>query len=464
MFSRAILPIVLLLLFTAVVHAAVTLPCVFHDHMVLQREMPIPVWGWATSGEKVVVTLNGKHATAVTDLAGAWRVTLPKMPAGGPFTLTAAGTSTSTVQDVLLGEVWLCSGQSNMEMGVNAALNSKEEVAHATFPHIRLFFGGGDIAASPQADEKNGSWWVCGPDTVGYFSAVGYFFARAIHLAKNVPVGIINVSWSGSQIEGWIPRTAYQADKTLTPMLAMINTPLASTMPTVIYNSRIHPLAPFALRGVLWYQGEANTGNAALYRSELPALITGWRQAWGQGNFPFLIVQLPNYLAVRDQPGESNWAELREAQALACALPNTGLAVTIDIGEAENIHPKNKQEVARRLALIALNTTYGGKEEYSGPRYRSMTISGQTIRISFAHPGGGLVAQGGDKLTGFAIAGGDGKFVWADAVIAHHAVVVSSPQIVHPTAVRYAWADNPNGNLYNKLGLPAAPFRTDIPK
>lgn len=454
----------LMLFLVAAVHAEVTMPCVFHDHMVLQREMQIPVWGWSAAGEKVTVTLNGKSTTAIADGAGAWRATLPAMQAGGPYGLTVTGTNTVTVQDILIGEVWLCSGQSNMEMGVNAVQSGKDEVAAAKYPGIRLFFGGGDIAESPQPNEKNGSWWVCGPDTVGYFSAVGYFFARAIHLAQKVPVGIINVSWSGTQIEGWIPRAAYAADPTLAPMLETLKTPLTATMPTVIYNGRMHPLAPFALRGVLWYQGESNTSHAARYRNELPALITGWRQAWGQGDFPFLIVQLPNYLAVKEQPGESGWAELREAQALAIALPNTGLAVTIDIGEAGDVHPKNKQEVARRLALIALNTTYGGKQEYSGPRYQHMKVSGQCIQLTFTHLGGGLMAQGSDKLTGFAMAGADGKFVWADAVIDKNTILVSSPQIANPTAVRYAWADNPAGNLYNQLGLPASPFRTEVPK
>ena len=446
---------------TALLHAAVSLPCVFQQHMVLQREHKIPVWGWAAPGETVTVVLQSNTAAATADAAGAWCTTLPAMKAGGPYILTVAGTNSITIQDVLIGDVWLCSGQSNMEMGVNGAQNGKEEMAAANYPNIRLFYGGGDLAATPQADEKNGSWWVCAPDTVGYFSAVGYFFARAIYLEQRVPVGIMNVSWSGTQIEGWIPRAAYAVDPLLAPMLETLNTPLASTMPTVIYNGRIHPLVPFALRGVLWYQGESNVSHPALYRHELPALITGWRRAWMQGDFPFLLVQLPNFQAVTELPGESNWAELREAQALACTAPNVGLAVTIDIGEAENIHPKNKQEVAHRLARIALHTVYGSKTEYSGPCYDRMKINGQTIRLSFTHLGGGLEAQGGGKLTGFAIAAADGKFVWADAVIAHDKVLVSSPQIAHPTTVRYAWADNPRCNLYNKAGLPAAPFRTD---
>ncbi|MGA2436561.1 MAG: sialate O-acetylesterase, partial [Bryobacteraceae bacterium] len=355
MFYRVVAFALLCFAPSAVCHAGIRLPCVFQDHMVLQRGTKIPVWGWASPGEKVTVSFDSASAAATADAGGTWKALLPPMTPGGPHTFTVRGSSIVTVRDVLVGDVWLCSGQANMEMGVKAAQNGVDEVAAAKYPKIRLFFGGGDMAETPQVDEKNGSWWVCGPETVGYFSAVGYFFARAIHQAEQVPVGILNVSWSGTQIEGWIPRTAYLADLALAPMLATVKTPLASTMPAVIYNSRIHPLAPFALRGVLWYQGESNVSHPALYRSELPALIRGWRQAWGQGDFPLLIVQLPNFLATREQPGESQWAELREAQAMAYRLPNAEYAVTIDIGDAQDIHPKNKQEVARRLALIALD-------------------------------------------------------------------------------------------------------------
>ena len=464
MFYRVVAFALLCFAPSAVCHAGIRLPCVFQDHMVLQRGTKIPVWGWASPGEKVTVSFDSASAAATADAGGTWKALLPPMTPGGPHTFTVRGSSIVTVRDVLVGDVWLCSGQANMEMGVKAAQNGVDEVAAAKYPKIRLFFGGGDMAETPQVDEKNGSWWVCGPETVGYFSAVGYFFARAIHQAEQVPVGILNVSWSGTQIEGWIPRSAYAADPAIAPMLATVKTPLQSTMPTVIYNSRIHPLAPFALRGVLWYQGESNTSRPALYRSELPALIRGWRQAWGQGDFPFLIVQLPNFQAAKEQPAESQWAELREAQALACRLPNADYAVTIDIGDAQDIHPRNKQEVARRLARIALNTTYGGKAEYSGPRLRQMEIQGRSVRLSFTQLGGGLVANGGGRLTGFVLAGADGKFVWADAAIVGDTVMVSSPRVAAPVAVRYAWADNPSGNLANKLGLPAAPFHTDKPK
>lgn len=460
MIFRRSFSLIISLLFSSALHATLTIPTIFQQHMVLQRAIRIPVWGWDTPEKKVTVTLNGKSAAGIADKDGAWKVLLPKMKAGGPYELNIADNEQHiTIDDVLIGEVWLCSGQSNMEMGVNAVANGKEEVAVAKYPQIRLFFGGGSIAEVPQTSLENSNWWVCGPDTVGYFSAIGYFFAQEIHLKEQVPLGIINVSWSGSRIEGWIPRAGYLADSTITTMLDTVKAPLAATMPTTIYNSRIHPLVPFALRGVLWYQGESNVQQAEQYQHLLPALITGWRNAWGEGDFPFLIVQLPNYQAIREQPSESNWAELREAQVMACALPNTELAVTTDIGEADNIHPKNKKEVAHRLALIALSRCYGEKTAFQGPEFLRMKLLGATIRLYFTTQGGELLTSDGDRLRGFAIAGANGEFHWAEATISKNSVLLSSPQVAEPCRVRYNWADNPTGNLTDKSGLPAAPFR-----
>lgn len=458
-----ILLFILTTYFSCYAQAALEMPGIFQQHMVLQREMRIPVWGWAKANAKVHVFLNGKSVTTIADNTGEWKTFLPKMKAGGPYKITVTSAEeTIIIDDVLIGQVWLTSGQSNMEMGVKAAANGTEEVAAANYPKIRLFFTGGSIDDEPQRKLENSNWWVCGSETVGYFSAIGYFFARQIHLAKNVPVGIINVSWSGTRIEGWIPRSGFQSDEQLQPMLEQIKTPLNPNMPTAIYNSRINPLVPFALRGVLWYQGESNVMQANQYQRLLMALINGWRNIWGEGDFPFLIVQLPNYQTIREQPEESMWAELREAQSKATVLPNTYIAVTTDIGDANNIHPENKQEVARRLSLIALAQCYGSKQAYSGPKYQSIKSQGAEIVISYARAGGKLLVPGGAPLLGFAIAGPNGVFHWAKAVINNNTVSTSCPEVPIPCQIRYNWADNPVGNLTNETGLPAAPFCANL--
>ena len=623
----------------------------FSDNTILQRDIPVPVWGWAKPGENITVSMQGKTATAVADPDGKWLVKIGPFAVGGPYTLSVTGPQTVTVNNVFMGDVWICSGQSNMEMGIGVANNAQEEIAKADFPQIHLYTVPKVVAIEPKT-QVNAQWQVCNPGTVGAggwggFSAAGYFFGRQLHQDMKVPIGLIHTSWGGTIAEAWTSASALKAmpdfadavaqieqqaankgnpltsmdeqmaawwkkndpgsaegweapgykpaawktmnlptlweaaglpgfdgvvwfrkevdvpagwtgkelvlhlgpidDRDTTwfngvkvgnkdvyneprdykvpgsavkggkmvisirvldtgggggiygqpdqmklenpadnqtapislagPWLYQDSSPLAkmSNVPqvagndpnvtTVLYNGMIAPLLPYAIKGAIWYQGESNAGRAMQYRTLLPVMIKDWRARFGVGDFPFFIVQLASFMAVNQNPEESQWAELREAQTLTAQnLPNVGLGLAIDIGDAQDIHPKNKQEVGRRLALAAEAIAYGQKIEYSGPVYKAMEIKGASIRLTFDHIGGGLVAKDGDKLKGFAIAGEDKKFVWADAVIDGDAIVVSSPTVAAPTAARYAWANNPICNLYNKANLPAVPFRTDMPK
>jgi sialate O-acetylesterase len=631
------------------------LPAVFSDHLVLQRNCPIPVWGWAAPGSAVSVTLAGQTARATVDDAGRWMAVLPALPAGGPYELVVSGSDTLRLQDVLIGEVWVCSGQSNMEWPVSLANNAAEEIAAATCPQMRLFQVPKVTAEAPVTDVA-GAWTVCSPETIASFSAVGYFFGRSLHAELEVPVGLINSSWGGTVAEAWTSREALHAEPVVRPLIesyeaqlphleeamaryqealaafelqstaqdndnqgypagwadpavdngtwptmalpqswqsageamsgvlwfrrevdlpaewlghdlvlsigacdksdqtyvnntlvgslsiaddpnawstprvytvpaALVRpgtnliavrvfshiyqggmtgpaaimhlcpadlpeaTPLAlhgdwqyrieqnfgpmgspppmpfgpgnPNAPCALFNGMIAPLVPYAMRGAIWYQGESNADRGKQYQTLLPAMIRDWRTRWALGDFPFLIVQLANYMAVKEQPGESRWAELREAQLFtAQRVPNVGLAVIIDIGEAADIHPRNKQEVGRRLALNALATTYGAALPYSGPLYRELRVEAGALRLLFDHVEAGLVCQG-ERLTAFAIAGEDRRFVWADARIDGDTIVVASPQVPAPVAVRYGWTENPACTLYNTAGLPASPFRTD---
>lgn len=624
----------------------------FTDHMVLQRGVRFPVWGWAAPGSRVTVEFRGKQDSAVADASGKWTARLGPFDAGGPFTLTVRGAQEVTLTDVLVGDVWLASGQSNMEMGVTQVNNPEDEVAHADYPQMRLFQVPKFAATAPRAT-VNARWLVCTPKNIveggwGGFSAVAYFFGRRLHKELNVPVGLIHTSWGGTAAEGWIsaemlstlpefapavkdlqrtwdeskmppenfdsalaewwakndpgsaakpmwsdvsfdasawktmrlpqyfedaglpgydgvvwfrrtfelpagwagkdltlglgpiddvdttfvngvavgglsqwdvPRTyrvsarllkpgtntiavrvldggvgggiygkpelmkIEPADGGATPVslagdwrykasvaLAEIKTqPPRSggndfSVPEIRYNGMIAPLLPFAVKGAIWYQGETNVGRAPQYERVMATLIRDWRERFtsGGGDFPFLIVQLASFLERRDAPADSEWARLREAQLhVSQDVKHSGLAVAIDIGDAKDIHPKNKQDVGTRLALAALANVYGRKLEYSGPTFKSMKADGERLRLSFEHAEGGLVTRDGGRLTGFAVAGKDGRFQWADATIEGDTVIVSSPEVKRPVAVRYGWADNPDCNLYNRAGLPASPFRTD---
>jgi len=450
--------------------------------MVLQRNAPVPVWGWAAPGEQVAVTFQGQRYLATPGAAGRWQVTLPARPAGGPYTMTIAGQNTLTVRDILVGDVWLASGQSNMELPLrdkNAPapgaypliVNAEQEVSTANFPEIRQFTVKKSVAYQPQAENEGYNWQVASPATAGSFSAVGYFFARDLYRRYGVPIGLISSPWGGTPAEAWV---SPEALKQLPDFQARVISLAAPTTPekdpqntpTVLYNGMIAPLLPYALKGVIWYQGESNVGRAAQYRALFPALIRDWRARFGQPTLPFLFVQLANFTKTLPLPSPSDWAELREAQAQALALPGTGMAVAIDLGDPDDIHPANKQDVGHRLALAARQVAYGDKQvAAASPSFQRLTVSGGQARLTFANVGAGLqLKTGSTMLQGFAVAGADGQFHWAAATLTGPAeVVLTCVAVPEPVAVRYDWADNPTGNLYSREGLPAIPFRTDAP-
>ncbi len=500
-----VLTVLLAVVFAASLAAAeVALPPLFGDHMVLQQGKNLPVWGTANPGEEVCVTLSNRSARTTAGDDGQWRVRLKSLKAGGSYQLHVAGSSNEIrLKDVLVGEVWVCSGQSNMQWNVKSSNNAKVEIAAADLPGIRLYTVPNTVAGKPRPT-CGGTWTVCSPASIPGFSAVGYFFGRELHQELDVPVGLIHSSWGGTPAESWTRMETLEANPDFASILSKYhkaekNYPKAKAKyneaveawkkqaqqakeegkpaprkprppvgpshpwrPSGLYNAMIHPVAPFAIQGAIWYQGESNADRGKQYRSLFPAMIEDWRRLWGQGPFSFYFVQLANFYEQRDEPQvDSQWAELREAQTKTLDLKNTGMAVIIDIGEAKDVHPRNKQDVGKRLALNALAKDYGRKAPYSGPTLRKMRIKNGEARLSFKHTDGGLVAKGGEPLKGFIVAGEDGKFVWAEARIEDKEVVVSAPGVPEPTAVRYAWADNPDCNLYNGAGLPASPFRSD---
>ena len=479
--------------------AEVSLPSLISDNMVLQQRTRATVWGEANPNEKVTVKIAGVTQATTARADGQWVVKLPTLKAGGPYDMTISGRNQITVHNVLVGEVWVCSGQSNMQWLVSESKDASAEIATANYPEIRLFTVAKKVSDKQESDCQ-GSWQVCSQMTVGNFSAVGYYFARELHEALKTPVGLINSSCGSTAAEEWIPsdglnfepdlksiaqeqgtqqpmeREEYKrkyaewvaaceqakaANQTPPPEPAAPKFTGGAHTPSTLFNGMISPLLPYSIRGVVWYQGESNTSNPQLYRKLFPVLIRSWRQSWGEGDFPFIYVQLPNYLLTKTLPSDSSWAELREAQSMALKVPKTAMAVTIDIGEEHNLHPANKQEVGSRLALAARALAYGDAITASGPVFGSSKIVGDSIVLGFKPSGSGLVAKGGGSLKGFAIAGAGKKFVWADAKIDGEKVVVHSDQVPNPVAVRYAWADNPDCNLSNKAGLPASPFRTD---
>ena len=473
--------------------AAVKLPAVFSDNMILQRDRPVPVWGWAAPEEEVTVTIARQTVTSKAGKDGRWQTTLAALETGGPYELMVASTAgKKTFKNVLIGEVWLCSGQSNMEWPVAWSLDSQKEIAAATYPKVRLFTVPRKASRTP-LDDCAGRWVECSPQAVSGFSAAGYFFIRMLHKELGVPVGVINASWGGTPAAAWTGRKALESEPSLKPLLDNWDrTPndrrKDRNRPASLYNGMIAPVVPFAIRGVIWYQGEADIGRAYQYRTLFPLMIRDWRAAWGEGDFPFGFVQLAPFR----YPGidEAACAELREAQTMALAsVANTGMAVTMDIGNIkdthpkdkqaeerpfvlkalsmvygsiiEDIHPKNKQDVGRRLALWALARVYGKDLVYSGPIYKSMSVQGDKVRIRFDHIGGGLKTRDGKKPSDFAVAGADQRFHPAEATIDNDSVVVHSDAVREPVAVRYAWRDAAEPNLANQEGLPASPFRTD---
>lgn len=441
--------------------ADVKLPKIFGDHMVLQQKSEVAVWGWADAGEEVTVSLGETKATAKADAAGKWSTKIATPGAGGPHTLTAKGKNVVEFKDVLIGEVWICSGQSNMEWTVNNSNNPAEEKKAGSHPNIRMFKVAHQVSATPQQDFAGGDWKQCSPETVGDFSAVGYFFARHLQKELNVPIGMINTSWGGTICEAWASHESLTQDPDYKPILdrAANFAPNNPNQASVLYNGMVHPFVPYGIRGAIWYQGESNVGRAVQYRKLFPAMIADWRKQFGQGNFPFLFVQLAPY---NYNPANIELPEQWESQLKTLSVPNTGMCVTTDITDLKDIHPRNKQDVGKRLALWALANTYEKTGlVFSGPLYESSKVEGNKIRVKFKHVGGGLVAEGGKPLSNFTIAGEDKKFVEAKATIDGDSIVVEGEGVANPVAVRFAWHGSALPNFFNKEGLPASPFRTD---
>jgi sialate O-acetylesterase len=542
--------------------ADVKLPALISDNMLLQANKPAAIWGTADAGEKVTVSFAEQSIAATADAQGRWKVSLKPLKADTCGTLTVTGKNTLKVNNVLVGTVWICSGQSNMEMGIGTVDNAATELPKAKYPKIRLFRVKNASTLQPQADVQ-GKWMECNLESLtmqggwGGFSAVAYFFGRDVHLATGLPVGLIMTCWGGTPAQSWTSLASLQAEPELKGYVEQyenlvnnlpeakakyekdraafqanyktweetVNKPYLASLkawsaesaraksegkpapakpslaspapknigaepdknpwtPTSLYNGMIFPLISYAIEGAIWYQGESNAGRALEYRTLFPVMISDWRKQWGQGDFPFYYCQLANFMQKTTQAGDGGWASLREAQSLTLRMPNTGQAVLIDIGEASDIHPRNKMEVGSRLAKIALAKHYGKGGRYTGPVFSAMKVEGDKVRLSFDPAGGELVAREvpskydvktatnetaplvrnrpNSPLEGFAICGEDRKWVWADAAIDGQTVLVSAPEIKQPVAVRYGWASNPTCNLYNKEGLPASPFQTDV--
>ncbi|HUQ70617.1 MAG TPA: sialate O-acetylesterase [Planctomycetaceae bacterium] len=492
----------------AVSWADVKLPAIFTDHMVLQQGQKNRVWGTATAGEKVTVSIGSQQQSATAGNDGKWMVSLEPLPVSSqPATLTVKGNNTVAIQDVLVGEVWICSGQSNMQWSVNQSTDADLERLTAKHPQIRFISVPQVGTQEPQSDFK-GSWSVCSPDTVGDFSAVGYFFGRQLHETLGVPIGLIDDAWGGSACEAWIRRDILASKPEYAPLmerwagieknaadpavLAKYEADLAkykkdaeeakaagkpaprapnhpaailggNARPGNIYNGVLKPTIGYGIRGAIWYQGESNASRAYQYRELFPLMIQSWRDEWQQGDFPFYYVQLADFMAEKTEPGDSAWAELREAQTMTMKkLPKTGQAVIIDIGEGKDIHPKNKLDVGKRLARWALANDYGVSVPYHSPEYAAMEKQGSKIVLKFDFAGSGFRPFDTAEARGFAIAGEDKKFVTAQGkVTGPNTIEVWSDSVTNPVAVRYAWADNPVCNVYSNDGLPLTPFRTD---
>ncbi|MBC7874737.1 MAG: sialate O-acetylesterase [Ferruginibacter sp.] len=515
-FPKRSLPVIFFFFVTAT-FAQVKLPAIFSDNMVLQSGKPVAIWGQAAAGEQVSVTFGKQKKQTKADDAGKWQLVLSSLPPSAvPQDLFIKAGNTITLKNILVGEVWICSGQSNMDMTVAkedrywcGVVNEAEEVAAADYPLIRVF----DTDFTPSATPLNdvvGKWEIISPQTVGHLSAVAYFFARDIQKKIKVPIGLITTAFGASTAEAWVREEALVNEPVCKPLVdsfkKKLNKYLADTVAkakyitdqakwkieaealkaagktvprgprnpdpvrdqhnaAVLWNGMVKPLVPYAIRGALWYQGESNSPTAKIYRQIMEILITDWRKQWGQGNFPFLYVQLANIGKTYDSLPAKGGSEAikREAQLQNLSIPNTAMAVAIDNADPadmNNVHPKNKQEIGIRLALAALATVYEEKIVYSGPLYDKMEIAGNNIKLYFKHIGSGFMAKEG-QLKGFTIAGEDKKFVWANAKIEGNTVIVSSPDITNPVAVRYGWGSNPPTSLYNKENLPASPFRTD---
>ena len=440
-----LISIACVLTWISVAPAAITLPPVISDHMVIQADTAAPIFGTAAPGEAITVEIKGQTQKTVADASGKWLVKLQPLAAGGPLELTVSGTNTITVQDVLVGEVWLASGQSNMAMTLGRCTDGAAVAAKANYPTIRYLR---HYADTPEFVRMK--WVVVTPKIAPLMSGACYYFATNLQQTHKGPIGIIDNSVSGAIGKSFLSKEALDGDSKLK---ALLNT----TEFGENFEGGFRPLIPFAIRGVLWYQGEGDRGAADVYASILPALINDWRTQWKDQNLPVIVVQLANAFAKTAEPRGGEDCQLRDVQLRTVQkVKNTALVVAIDIG-VEDVHFPNKKVLGERLAIAARGLAYGEKIEISGPIFESAKFQGGKAIASFTHVGGGLVAKGG-KLTGFALSGADGKWVWAEAKIEGQTVVVTSAQIPSPTAVRYAWEKNPDCNLYNKEGLPASPF------
>ena len=485
------------ILFIAAVFSAhaVRLPAVINANMVLQRDMQVPIWGWGDAGERITVSFAGQSKSATVGKNGKWMLKLDKLEANAkPSNLTVKGNNEIKLGNILVGEVWICSGQSNMEWKVAQCANAKEEIAMANHSAIRLFDVPGHTVHPLPQDKGKGEWKVCSPSTISSFSATGYYFGRRIHKELDVPVGLVGSNWGGTRIEPWTTLDGFQSVPELSEQAKSVaaytaDKKVGGASPSAIYNSMVHPLTPYAMRGAIWYQGESNGGEGITYYQKKHALVKGWRKAFQNPDLGFYWVQLCNFrkanvVEIKDPKKEESrpeggdgWAKIREAQTQALDLKHTGMAVIIDLADANNpndIHPKNKQDVGGRLAQWALHQTYDKKNMVpSGPLYSGHKIKGNQVHLSFKNVGKGLMVGKKEKLEPtkqikngslkhFSIAGADKKWHWADAKIVGDQVVLSSGAVKTPVAARYAFTMNPaDANLYNKEGLPAGPFRTD---
>jgi sialate O-acetylesterase len=458
--KRGIIVALILAALASSAWATVKPHALFSDHAVLQQGVAVPVWGTADVGERVTVTYQSQKVSTIAK-DGKWMVWLKPVSVGGPSLMAIAGSNAIELKNVMVGEVWIASGQSNMQWPLVATTNAEEVIAAAADPMLRLFTVPRTPASAPASDVE-GSWVECTPESVKDFTAVGYYFGQNLRKALHVPVGIIHTSWGGTRVEAWTSLPVLQSDPDFSESVKDIKDyGSAPNHPAVLYNGMIAPLIPYGIKGAIWYQGESNAGQAYRYEKRLTNMITNWRRAWRLGTFPFLLVQLAPFGKILTEPAESDWAELREAQLMTtihCA--KTAMAVTMDVGDPNDIHPQNKGPVGERLALAARAIAYGHKVAYRGPSCASMTVKGNRAILQFSRAPGGLEARGGD-LTGFAVAGEDRKFYNAKATILGDRVIVSSEQVAKPVAVRYGWANAPVANLFGKEGLPASPFRTD---
>ena len=477
---------VLFCLLCSALRAEVRLPALFTSHMVIQRDKPVRVWGWSAPAEKISVTFRGETEQASADNFGRWQVFLRPAGAGGPFDLTVQGSNSITLEDVMAGDVWIASGQSNMEFPMTDLRNADKQIAAASCPDVRLFRVEHKASEYPLEDVIARPWAQCGPETVAPFSAVAYFFAKEISEHEHVTVGVVEASWGGTLAESWTSLEALSSDAGLMPVFAARarmmqewtdrlaqqkwaedatsagktvpqqtwNPSPAMWEPAALWNGMIAPLTRFAVRGVIWYQGESNSklDRAPLYGKVFTTLIRDWRRQWSEGDFPFLFVQISSFKS----DATENWPEVRAGQVEALSLANTAMAVSIDVGDPDDVHPKDKHPVGHRLALGAEAVAYGEKLEYAGPLFRQATVQGSSVRVWFDHADG-LRTSGGVPL-GFEIAGPDGKFVAAQAKAEGSTILVTAAGVAHPCRVRYAWANSPAANMFNAAGLPMSPF------